>query len=146
MRKKNAPPWLRWVYLAMAVFFPFASWMDFRQYQHYQSLSLFSAEEWEEILNSLHFHWAIQALLTACLLYLFFTLTRNQNRVLGHSLGDSVFSTVLLLFWACLPLLISVQGNAQVLWGITLAALVVIAGYGWIKCMKNKRLEETEHE
>lgn len=146
MKKKKAPEWLRWLYLVMVFFIPFAAWMDFRDYPHYYELGIFSEERWVEVMEGFHFRWAVQGLMAACFLYLFLASTWNKNSSRGHGLRDNIFSTVILLSWACLPLLIPIPGSAQGIWAIALVACIVVIGRSWVKYFENKRLEEEYYE
>ena len=146
MKKKKAPEWLRWAYLAVAFFTPFAAWKDFRNYQYYNSIGLFSAERWTEIIQGFQFRWAIQGIMAVSFLYLFIVLTWDKNNDKDHGILDEIFSTVLLLFWACLPLLISLHDSVNGLWALVLAVLIVVVGRSWVKYFENKRLEEEYYE
>ena len=78
MKKKRAPEWLRWLYLVMVFFIPFAAWMDFRNYPHYYELGIFSEERWVEVMEGFHFRWAVQGLMAACFLFQFIILTWDK--------------------------------------------------------------------
>ena len=146
MKKKKPPEWLRWVYLAMAVFCPFAAWMDFKDYPQYRAWGMFDEEQWGEIMNGFHFHWAVCGLMVACWLYLFFVRTWDKDDSRNHRWLDEAFATVLTLSWACLPLLMPIPSSAQALWTIVLIACAVITGRSWIKYFENTRLEEETYE
>ena len=144
--KKNPPEWLRWLYLALAFFGPFAAWMDFRNYPHYYELGLFSEERWAEVMAGFRFRWAIQGLVAAGFLYQFILFTWRKHGGREIVLADQTFSTAVLLIWAALLPLRLVPGSVQALWGIMLIVFVVVVGRSWVTYFENKRLEEQNHE
>jgi Na+/proline symporter len=146
MKKKKPPEWLRWLYLVMVIFIPFAAWMDFRNYPHYYELGLFSEERWTEIMSGFHFQWTVQGFMAVCFLSQFIILTWNKNGDKDAALADRIAGTALVLFWAILPLLISIPGSAWGLWAIVLIVSVVVVGRMWVKYFENKRLEEETYE
>ena len=146
MKKKKPPEWLRWLYLVMVFFIPFAAWMDFRNYPHYYELGIFSEERWVEVMEGFHFRWVVQGLMAACFLFQFIILTWDKNGDRNVVLADNTACTALLLFWAILPLLISIPGSAWGLWGIVLIACIVVVGRSWVKYFENKQQEEDYYE
>ena len=146
MKKKKPPEWLRWLYLVMVIFIPFAAWMDFRDYPRYYELGIFSEERWVEVMEGFHFRWAVQGLMAACFLFQFLILTWNKNGDRDAVLADRIAGTVLVSVWAILPLLISVPSSAWGLWAIVLIASIVVTGHMWVKYFENKHEEEEYYE
>lgn len=146
--KKQPPAWLRWAYLAAALFIPIAAWLDFRDYRRYNSCGLFSPERWTEIVTGFQFRWALQGMMAVCFLYSFLVLTWNRNGDRDRRLLDEALPTVLLLFWGCLPLLIPIFqiGSIQTWWVIILVAMASVTGYSWVKYFEEKQQEEETYE
>ena len=144
--KRSAPAWLRWAYLFLAFAGPLAAWADFQNYREYNALGIFSPEEWAEMMDGVYFSWAVQGMMAVCFLYLFFILTWDRDNTRNRRCLDEIFSTVILLAWAVLPLLLSIPDRAMALWVIVLIAFLIVAGRGWVKYFEKKRQEETTYE
>lgn len=140
---KQTPYWVRWVYLALAVFQLFMIWVDVREYQQYQfcvESGIFSPAGLQDAFSGHAYRWVMGGLL--CILFLFaFAVMKYDLRqakwiaILGGLL------TVMLLAWACLPLILPLP-SPNAFWVIMLAALVGVTIFTWFDYFKTRKRTE----
>lgn len=135
MKKKKAPKWFRCAYLGLAILMPVAIWDDYKDCQQGFNWGAYGETTWNEVLNGRLFVWAIWAFLCASFLYNFIILTWNKNNDKDISLFNNLFSTAILLVWACFPLVplaAPIHSAYQGMWVIGLVLLIVLVGRRWV--------------
>ena len=141
---KQTPDWVRWVYLALAVFQLFMIWVDVREYQQYQfcvESGIFSPAGLQDAFSGHAYRWVMGGLL--CILFLFaFAVMKYDLRQAKWSAILGGLLTVMLLAWACLPLFLPLP-TANGFYFLMLFAFAGVTIYTWYKyCKTQKRMED----
>lgn len=145
---KQTPPWVRWIYLALAAFQLLMIWADVREYQQYRfyvESGIFSPAGLQDAFSGHAYRWVMSGLLCIVFLFAFAAMKHDVRKAKWIGILGGLL-TVMLLAWACLPLVLPLP-SSNAFWVIMLATLAGVTIFAWYEYFKaRKRTEESSYE